>query len=249
MKAGSSQAFVLRTGGLGESDVLVTLFTRDQGKLRGVARGGRRSRKRFGGAFEPLTRVQVTFVAREGRELVQIRDLEVLRSYFEMQAEPVVAAACAYFCEVVDQFGREGETDELFFRLVGACLDGLDSGVDPFLAARYFELWTCRTQGLLPDLRNCAACERPLKEGARYEPKHSDLHCLSCGTGEGEDVRISGEALALAGSMLSSTLEAVSELRVEQGAVKGLGRFVATILTHFVERPFVSRKFMEEMSR
>ncbi len=51
MRARTAEAFVLRTGSLGESDVLVTLFTREQGKVRGVARAARRSRKRFGGAL------------------------------------------------------------------------------------------------------------------------------------------------------------------------------------------------------
>ena len=79
LKARTAEAFVLRTGSLGESDVLITLFTRELGKVRGVARGARRSRKRFGGALEPLTRVRASFVEREGRDLVQVNDLEVLQ--------------------------------------------------------------------------------------------------------------------------------------------------------------------------
>jgi DNA repair protein RecO (recombination protein O) len=247
VRARTAEAFVLRTGSLGEADVLVTLFTREYGKVRGVARAARRSRKRFGGALEPGTRVRADFVEKEGRDLAQIRDLEVLRSYFDMQRDPAVAAACAFLCEVTDQFAREQEIDELFFRLLGSVLDGLQQGVDPSLAARYFELWTCRIQGLLPDLRNCAACERPLDHGARYEPRHGELRCRSCGGQPREGVAVGPPALELARRMLAQPLGEVAA--GEAAAAKGLGQLVAAILMQFVERPFISRRILEEMTR
>ena len=247
MRARTAEAFVLRTGSLGESDVLVTLFTREQGKVRGVAQAARRSRKRFGGALEPATHVRAGFVEKEGRDLAQIRDLEILRSYFDMQRDPAVAAACAYLCEVTEQFAREQEVDELFFRLLGSVLDGLQGGVDPSLAARYFELWTCRIQGLLPDLRNCAACERPLDDGARYEPRHGELCCRRCGGESGGGLPVPRPALELALRMLAQPVGDVAG--GEPMAATGLGHLVAAILMQFVERPFISRKILEEMTR
>ncbi len=247
MRARTAEAFVLRTSSLGESDVLVTLFTREQGKVRGVARSARRSRKRFGGALEPATHVQADFVEKEGRDLAQIRELEILHSYFEMQREPAVAAACAYLCEVTEQFAREQEVDELFFRLLGSVLDGLQGGVDPSLAARYFELWTCRIQGFLPDLRNCAACERLLEHGASYQPQHGELVCPGCGGESGAGLPVTGAVLELARRMLAQPVSAV--VAGEATAAHGLGHLVEAILLQFVERPFISRKFLEEMTR
>jgi DNA repair protein RecO (recombination protein O) len=241
-----AEAFLLRTGSLGESDLLVTLFTREQGKIKGVARAARKSRKRFGGALEPATHVQVRFMEKEGRDLVQIQDLEIVRSYFEMQREPAVAATCAYLCEVAEQFAREEEVDELFFRLLGSVLDGLEQGVDPFLAARYFELWTCRIQGLLPDLRNCAACERPLDDGARYEPRHGELRCRGCAGDASGAVSVGAEVLGVARQMLA---QPVTALNAAPRAAQGLGRLALAILMQFVERPFVSRRVLEEMTR
>lgn len=247
MRARTAEAFVLRTGSLGESDVLVTLFTREQGKVRGVARAARRSRKRFGGALEPATHVRAGFVEKEGRDLAQIQDLEILHSYFDMQREPAVAAACAFLCEVTEQFAREQQVDELFFRLLGSVLDGLQGGVDPSLAARYFELWTCRIQGLLPDLRNCAACERPLDDGARYEPRHGELYCRRCGRESAGGLPVAGPALALALRMLAQPVGEVAG--GEPTAATGLEHLVGAILMQFVERPFISRKILEEMTR
>src|SRR5258708_12508304 len=75
-----SEAIVLRTYPLRESDLLVTLFTRLEGKVRGVARAAKKSRRGFGGSLEPLTYVKVGHDDRERHELARLYSLEVLES-------------------------------------------------------------------------------------------------------------------------------------------------------------------------
>lgn len=249
MRPRSAEAFVLRTWDLGEADLLVSLFTRDEGKVRGVAKAARRSRRRFGGALEPLTRVIVRYVEREGRDLARIEDLEVQRSYFEAQRDPAVAAAFGYVAEVVDQFGHEKEQDERFFRLVGSVVEGLSRGVDPRLAARYFEAWTLRLQGLLPDLRSCPSCGRSFREGACYDRGEGELWCRDCATATAVGLGIDGAALALAGTILAEPLASVAGRRPAPEAVAALARLLAAILARFLERPFRSLRLLEEMSR
>ena len=73
-----SEAIVLRTYPLREADLLVTLFTRLEGKVKGVARAAKKSRKRFGGALEPLTYVRAYYEDRERQELARLDSCEVL---------------------------------------------------------------------------------------------------------------------------------------------------------------------------
>ena len=75
-----SEAIVLRTYPFRESDLLVTLFTRTEGKVRGVARAAKKSRRRFGGALEPLTYIKVAFEDPERQELARLDSCEVLES-------------------------------------------------------------------------------------------------------------------------------------------------------------------------
>jgi len=75
-----SEALVLRTYPFRESDLLVTLFTRSEGKIRGAARAAKKSRRRFGGALEPLTYVKLTWEDRERQELSRLDACEVLDS-------------------------------------------------------------------------------------------------------------------------------------------------------------------------
>jgi DNA repair protein RecO (recombination protein O) len=160
-------AWVLNTHRLGEADLIVALLTEHGGLIRGVARGARKSRRRFGGALEPLTRVRASWVEREGRELHRIEALDVQRSYAKMQSEPERQAACAVLCEIAGATVHEGQSDPNVFRLVGAVLDALEGGLGPKAAVRYFELWTLRLHGSLPDLAACAGCGRDLRDVAR----------------------------------------------------------------------------------
>ncbi|MGD8376794.1 MAG: DNA repair protein RecO [Acidobacteriota bacterium] len=248
MRPSVAEGYVLRTWKLGEADLVVSLFTREEGILRGVARAARRSRRRFGGALEPLTRVRVRFVERPSSDLARLEELEPIRSYFGAQSDPAVAAAFAYVAEMVEQFGREKEADDPFFRLVGAVAEGLDRGVDPLLAARYFEAWTLRLQGLLPDLRICPSCERPLTAGGWYDRRHGEVSCARCLPPASGGERIEPGVFALAGSILTRPLDAVHECRPAPATVAGLGSLLAGILARFLERPFRSLRILEGLS-
>jgi DNA repair protein RecO (recombination protein O) len=175
------EAYVVKTQDLGESDVIVTLLTENAGIVKGVARAARRSRRRFGGALEPLTRVSVRWMAKEGRDLQRIESLEPRRSYAELQSDPARQAACAVLAEVGTAVGREEQADPMGFRLIGSVLDALEGGLDPLIAVRYFEYWTLRLQGLLPDLTTCHLCGRELLARVpRRAQRGVGVVCRSC---------------------------------------------------------------------
>jgi len=175
------EAYVVRTQDLGESDVIVTLLAENSGVVKGVARAARRSRRRFGGALEPLTRVSVRWMAKEGRDLQRIESLEARRSYAELQADPARQAACAVLAEVGTAVGREEQADPTGFRLIGSVLDALEGGLDPLIAVRYFEYWTLRLHGLFPDLTSCHLCgSELLAKVPRLAQRGVGIVCRSC---------------------------------------------------------------------
>ena len=161
MKRLRDQAYVLRTHPLGDADLIVALLTEQHGLVRGVARSARRSRRRFGGVLEPLTHVRAEWFEREGRDLGRIEALESIRSFAGMQARPELQALCAGLAEVAGTFTHEGQDDPRGFRLLGAVLEALEADRDPWALLRYFEYWTLRLHGLLPDPAECARCGQP----------------------------------------------------------------------------------------
>jgi DNA repair protein RecO (recombination protein O) len=155
MPARVSESLILRTYPFREADVVVSFLTRDQGKLRGVARRARRPKSGFGAGLERLSHVQAAYFQRETRELVSLDSCELIRSQFELQSDYAVGVALDYLAEVAEQLLAPAEQNERFFRLLLSVLDYMQAaratGLWP--AATYFTLWAVRLSGFLPGVR------------------------------------------------------------------------------------------------
>jgi len=143
----TTDALILRTYKLGESDRIVVFLTRDRGKKRGVAKNARQSRRRFGGALEPLTYGTVGYVERERRELVRLEYVEPRRSPLSA-ADGDALGYVGYFAELIDEWAQEADPNETLFRLGASVVDAIVEGVPIEPLARYFEYWLLRLQGV-----------------------------------------------------------------------------------------------------
>src|SRR5437016_4185697 len=145
-----SEAIVLRTYPFRESDLLVTLFTRTEGKVRGVARAAKKSRRRFGGALEPLTYIKVAFEDRERQELARLDSCEVLESPLTSEVTYPRAVALGHVAELLDELLPDREANDAIFRLAISVLGAL-RGPDVWMPVTYFELLITRLVGFLPE--------------------------------------------------------------------------------------------------
>lgn len=152
MPARVSESFVLRTYPLRESDLIVSFLTRDQGKLRGVAKRARRLKSSFGSGLERLSHARLSYFQRENRELVTLDSCELIRSQFDLISDYSVSVALDYLAEASEQLLPPSEANERFFRLLLAVLDYLHARGDVWAAVTYFSLWAVRLSGFLPDL-------------------------------------------------------------------------------------------------
>ena len=241
------EAYVLRTHLLGEADLIVTLLAEHAGRVKGVARSARRSRKRFGGALEPLTRVSARWTEKEGRELHQLESLELLQSYAPLQADPVFQATCAVLAEIAISVSREDQPDAKSFRLLGAVLDALEAGLDRSVALRYFEYWTLRLHGLLPDLGVCGGCDRSLSPGARrLMNPGSGVYCPCCASRHGVSGKGPGKAdLEFLSCAASRPPTAMGEHVRAARSGGTLERLLRGTLEVFVERAFRTYRHLE----
>ena len=183
----TSEALILRTYKLGESDRIVVFLTRDRGKKRGVAKGARRAKSRYIGALEPMTRAGVAYYEREMRDLVRI-------NYVEPQRSPLSAIGLAgsgasvlghvgYFAELIDEWAPEAHADERLYRLGSSVVDALAAGAPIDRLARYFEYWILRLQGVYPALMVCPGCGGALEAGAVMPPREHMFLCRRCAAG------------------------------------------------------------------
>jgi DNA repair protein RecO (recombination protein O) len=155
MPAQASEAVVLRTYPLKEADLIVSFFTRDQGKLRGVAKRARRPKNNFGSGLERLSQVRMLYFQRENRELVNLDSCELIQSQFGLIGNYAAGVALDYITEVSENLLPAGEPNERFFRLLLAVLEHLRGSPagEIWPAVNYFSFWAVRLSGFLPDLR------------------------------------------------------------------------------------------------
>lgn len=178
-----TEAIVLRTYKLAEADKIVVLMTKSYGIVRGVARGSRRTKSRFGAGLEPFTKVNLTFFEKEGSELVHIRGVEIIQSLFHIASHSNAASALGYLSELIYEFSQPSQVDARLYRMAWACFEAIAASPNIYDGVvGYFELWMLKLSGFLPDLKRCGVCHVDLSEGELV--KHSTegvLFCRRCG--------------------------------------------------------------------
>jgi DNA repair protein RecO (recombination protein O) len=162
----TADALILRTYQLGESDRIVVFLTRDRGKKRGVAKNARQSRRRFGGALEPMTCGRVQYLERERRDLVFLDYVEVQRSPLSSTAGDALGHV-SYFAELIDEWAQEADPNEPLFRLGASVVEAMCGGVPIEPLARYFEFWLLRLQGVYEPARDVSVGARAFLAAAR----------------------------------------------------------------------------------
>ena len=190
MKVVETEAIVLHTHKLAEADKIAVCMTQKAGLVRGVARGARRLKSKFGASLEPFTLINLTFHEREARELVTIRSAEIIKSYFGAARDPQALASLEYLAELVREFAAPHHSDEKLFRMLRACVEALAD--DPEAAHAIFaysELWALRITGFLPDFTVCGGCGRGLgtaTEESVYITNEGVVWCHACHVGGGQ---------------------------------------------------------------
>jgi len=242
-----SEAIVLRTYPLREADLLVTLFTRMEGKIRGVARSAKKSKRRFGGALEPLTEVRVCYNEREGQDLMRLDSCEVLESPLASEVNYPRAVALAHVAELLDELLPDHEPNDAVFRLALAVLAELRER-DIWLPLTYFELWMTRLMGYLPELSECIVCGHALNGSQAY------FHALADGLMCPNDKRLasselSGESRKLANQMLHAPVESFSELSLQKAPTADLRKYFLQILQRHIEKKLVTAGMLEKIDR
>jgi len=237
------EAIVLRTWPFHESDLIVSLLTREQGKLKGVARAALKSRRRFGGALEPMTLVRAHYVERPRQELVRLDSLEILRSPLSAPMDHSRLAGLQFLSEVLEESMPEQGPDDAIFRLTAAVLEQLQVG-RVWLPVTYFALWVTRLMGWMPDLSSCAACSESLRGKSAFYSSGTDGVC--CGEHKPAGaMMLSAESLALAAEVFRNQLKTLAVETWPKGRAADLRRFAMIALERHLERKLRSARTLE----
>jgi DNA repair protein RecO (recombination protein O) len=174
--------FVLRAIDYGESDRIVTFYTREFGKLKGIAKGARRSKKRFANAIEIFSCSTVIFSRRSRQGLALIENCDVVNHYPGIREDLEKTLTASYMIELTDQFTVEGKKSVQLFSLLEAFLGLVNEGVHSDETTRFFEIRLLKLSGYDPVLERCIVCNSSVDriESPCFNPIDGGIRCLKC---------------------------------------------------------------------
>jgi DNA repair protein RecO (recombination protein O) len=236
MPAHRTQGFVLRTQDYRDTSLLAAFYTRDFGKIKGIVKGGREARVRYGSTLEPFSLNEILFYDRRRTDLVLITSVELAERFEPLRRDLEKLGLAAYLTELVDQMTDAGAGPELFDAL-RETLEAMAAGADARRAARVFEVKLLGATGHMPRTDACVRCGRA--EGASlFSVASGGLLCAVCRRGEGALVPVTPGVLAFlaraAGGAVAEAAREPLDAETEERLERLLRRFVDH---HLVSRP------------
>ncbi len=243
--AHQAEAVVLRKWPVHEADEIVSLFTRSHGRIRGVAKAAAKSRRRFGGALEPMTWVTASYVERPKQDLVRLDACEVLSSPLSDPVNYARAAALAFYAEVLEEALPDHDPHEAVFRLVLAVLEQTRD-MRIWMPVTYFSLWITRLLGWMPSLTHCTLCGEAFgAEAAWFEAWSDGLVCSR--HKQGASRALCAESLALARRIFQSPVAALAAEDWPANRAADLRRFTSQALERHLERKLHSAAALSKL--
>ncbi len=236
----ATPAVVLRSWPYGESDKIVSLFTETHGKVRGIAKGAKRSRKRFANSLEPFSVVNLRFQDRPHGGLVFLLSADLLFSLKKLDSSLEKITLASYLVEIVDGLIEERDENALLFQHLKNGLLFLDrDGAAPLEFLTSFELKLLRLTGYQPALDGCKRCalRRDERGGPlwHFSPAEGGLLCGLCAASKKESLPLGTAALLALDSLQR-------EDHKENTNGSGRGRFPVMVLS---EIRLVMQQFLQ----
>lgn len=242
-------AVVLYSLDFAEWDKLVTFFTRDFGKVKGVAKGAKRSRKRFGSGLEPITYSRLSFFEKERSSLVRLNHCEIIESYPKIHDDVLRVGYASYLGELVNEMVAEREVNKEIFKLFITFLYLLNESFFREEFIRIFELRLLALSGYQPELRRCVVCREEVKgeKEHRFSLNRGGLICSDCFKGSGDYPSLSGGTIKMLQHAQTIELEKVTRLFFSPQAREESRMILTRFIEYHLEKPLKSLRVLERL--
>ena len=176
-----TMAITLKSRKWGDADRIVTFYTKEVGKIRGIARGARRQKSRLGAALEPLTICDLNLFEKSGDSLYRVSQVDLLEPFIPFREDLVLMAAAARMANVVSAVTPDGDPDPRLFETLEQGLRSLTVSQDPALTALLFQIRLLGLTGFRPQTDHCAACGKTRLIGEpQFSPISGGIVCTTC---------------------------------------------------------------------
>ena len=242
------EALTLNKYPFGEAGLLVTLFSRELGKVRAVARGARRSASKLVGHLEPLTHVQLSMA--HGRNLDYINQAQVIANFDTLKADLGAVTKGLYVAELVERFGAEAIPNQPLYSLALEILRSISQHPDSDWPLRFFEVHLLRVSGLMPELYQCVECSQTLAPGQhRFSPSVGGTICLACQSDMSHIRPLSLRALKVLRLLHRGPLEDIIPMKADTALSEELKSLTGGMVSYWLEREIRSKAFLDQLHR
>ena len=240
-------AVVLRHSNYGEADRLLTLYTRQLGKLRVIAKGARKIASRKAGHIEPFTHVKMQLA--KGRDMFLLTQADTVDAYLPLREDLILTSQASYVMELLDRFTYENDTENAStFRLLTDTLARLASKADAWLVIRYYEMRLLDYMGFRPQLFECANCGNEIKaEDQFFSFSAGGVICPRCGHGLPNVRNISVDMLKYLRHFQRSSYAEASRARPSLEVQQEAEVLMQGYFTYLLERELNTPRFLKKI--
>ncbi len=243
-----TEAIILRMTNVGEADRILTIYTRDRGKLRVVAKGVRRTTSRLSGYVERFTQTRL-LIAR-GRNLDIITQSDPVKIFRNLNGENLEIYAYAnYAVHLLDQLTEENSENFPAYQLLSETFESLNVGNNPNATIRAYELHLLNYMGYRPQLTQCVRCNAEIEPMVNFfSPEMGGVLCPACGEVERRSLEMSLDALKVLRYMQRNPFASGPQLKLSDQLRLELEHIMHNYTRYLLERDLKSVEFIHSIS-
>ncbi|MDO8586563.1 MAG: DNA repair protein RecO [Armatimonadota bacterium] len=241
-----ANAIVLRRTNLGETDRILTLYTREHGRLSAIAKGSRRPASRLAGATELFNFGR--YLLATGKSLDVVTQSETRESFPNIRADLNRIAYAIYIVELVNETIEDREPNPDLFDTILSCMYLLEGGVDPEVVTRAFELQLMAASGYRPRLESCARCGTPTStQKVNFSPSIGGVVCGQCGPLPEDTMTIHHETLDTMKALLNAEAAQIRDSRPSERTLDEMANVMRWYIRYRLERELKSSEFIQAL--
>ena len=249
----NTEAIVLSSMDYGESDKIVTLYTLEFGKIKGIAKGAKRSRKRFVNNLEPFSYIRLLFFQKQGRDLVMLEQADIIKRFDSLFLEIDRIAFGSYCLELLNEMTPEGQKNQKAFELLLKSLIMLDKGANIRTIVMFFEMKLLSILGYHPHLDACVVCKKPAARAGAAETKiffssvRSGILCLNCKAMERSLISVSPGTIKFLMLAAKTDVDKSDRITMPGWAVEECKKIMDDFLRYQLGKELKSKRFLEKI--
>jgi len=241
-----TQGLVLKHTPFGEADLLVSLYSREFGKIRALAKGTRKPTSRMVGHLEPLTILDLSLF--KGRNLDTINQAQIVNNLGSLKSDLSQISEGLYVCELIDGFGNESNPNIELYRVAIETLENIDRDHQQHLNLRWFEIHLLRTTGFKIELDTCTQCNRDIEpQQHRFSPDSGGVVCLHCNITAHRIYPLSLQALKVLRFLERTPLNNLPHLNISNTLEKELKLLLGNTVRYWIDKEIRSNAFIEHL--